>query len=118
VDHNVITLSKKKSSGTAGVGRTVNFQKSQNPERKALRAARQALPAPQIGIEAGLAPSSTPAAQRSAQEEAACSAIVIGKTRSGKHCLRRRLESRRALPPRAPPLLRDLHRGKPPFLRS
>ena len=35
VDHDVITLSKKQSSGTAGVGRTVNFQKSQNPERKA-----------------------------------------------------------------------------------
>ena len=40
VDHNVITLSKKQSSGTAGVGRAVNFQKSQNPERKALRVLR------------------------------------------------------------------------------
>ena len=40
VDHDVITLSKKQSSGTAGVGRTVNFQKSQNPERKALRVLR------------------------------------------------------------------------------
>ena len=45
--------------------------------------------------------------------------ITLSKDRRRSNsCLRRRSESRRALPPRAPPLLRNLHSGKTPFLQS
>jgi len=54
VDHDVITLS--------------NFQKAKPGAQSAPDGAAN-LPAPQIGIEAGLAPSSSPAAPESAQRE-------------------------------------------------
>ena len=45
--------------------------------------------------------------------------ITLSKDgRRSNPCLRRGSESRRALPPRAPPLLRNLHSGKTPFLQS